>query len=67
MSTLAAIPYGTIIVDNDGETLMSLGVVDQDELVTVQLVPPPEDPREVHIRHIWISLVNNGNRYQVQR
>ena len=71
MSEIKPRPYGTVVIDTDGEVIMLLGLVkDTDEQTDVQLVPPPRDPTTFAIRCIWDSLINEetseGFRYKVQ-
>lgn len=64
-------PYGTVVIDWDGEVIMLLGLVENtDEQIGVQLVPPPRDPTTFVVRGIWDFLINEetsvGFRYKVQ-
>ena len=60
-------PYGKVLIDSDGETLMSLGVLFNPEyLQTLRLKWIDEDPMMIELRPVVLGLVDDGHRYVIQ-
>ena len=67
-------PFGKIIIDNDGETFMSLGVVDltyhklDDNLAAIRLMGIGGRPYDnmIELRPIYVDMLSRNGRYVVQ-
>lgn len=69
MSSITKVwPYGTVIIDNDGEVVMLLGFSHDDgnHNAGLRLVWPGSGEEMIAFREVITDFINMGDRYRVQ-